>query len=533
MRKSKIIIFIAILTLTTLIPSFTLLGCKTKTGKISELEKEAEEANEKIKELEEKLDETITSEEMPGLKIGNCIEAEGIEIYIPPESQDSQPDITVSEVTEALPPPQEGTEAIGSAYEIESDGELTGPVLITIPYDPNDLPLDVSEENLYIATLVDDSWIPAEGGLIDIDNNTVSVSVDHFSIWQILYNPAKPIYDIVGTIQGETEEIKEVDFFDLPEEIQSDLADVQTLDIKSVVSLKLSHVTKLASALISFSNLVSKASGLALGVIDGTKQAIAKAVVLTIASEAAEYTESELAGFGLFLYSSFEAGKSAGEYLGGADLDPYTVAANVASWVLQAEMEYINANMDKAFSDIYKFNPTSFSKLHMYAVFINSSAYPETGKPQRKGVKFYYYDEDSSRWINYYNDIVTWEIKLEATEAEGEPVEIEELEPTETEEEPVEVEPIDSLRKIAFTSTRDGNNEIYIMNVDGSGQTRLTNNSVQDFIPSFSPDGSKIAFTSEQDDNGEGEIYIMNVDGSGQVNLTNNPAYDDAPSFSP
>ena len=44
---------------------------------------------------------------------------------------------------------------------------------------------------------------------------------------------------------------------------------------------------------------------------------------------------------------------------------------------------------------------------------------------------------------------------------------------------------------------------------------------------------SKIAFYSDRDRDGNGEIYIMNVDGSEQARLTNNPADDWAPSFSP
>lgn len=85
--------------------------------------------------------------------------------------------------------------------------------------------------------------------------------------------------------------------------------------------------------------------------------------------------------------------------------------------------------------------------------------------------------------------------------------------------------------KIAFMSERDGNREIYIMNMDGSGQVNLTNNPAADWLPSFSPNGSKIAFTSDRD--GNNEIYIMNVDGSEQVRLTNNLANDYGPSFSP
>ncbi len=72
--------------------------------------------------------------------------------------------------------------------------------------------------------------------------------------------------------------------------------------------------------------------------------------------------------------------------------------------------------------------------------------------------------------------------------------------------------------KIAFTSDRDGNWEIYAMNADGSGQTNLTGNTATDFLPGWSPDGSRVAFASNRDVNFE--IYVMNADGSGQTNLT-------------
>ena len=83
--------------------------------------------------------------------------------------------------------------------------------------------------------------------------------------------------------------------------------------------------------------------------------------------------------------------------------------------------------------------------------------------------------------------------------------------------------------KIAFMSDRDGNTEIYVMNSDGTAQTRLTNNPSTDYLPAFSPDGSKIAFASQRDDNRE--IYVMNSDGSGQTNITNSAASDEDPSF--
>ena len=87
--------------------------------------------------------------------------------------------------------------------------------------------------------------------------------------------------------------------------------------------------------------------------------------------------------------------------------------------------------------------------------------------------------------------------------------------------------------KLAFTSDRDLNREIYVMNAqDGSNQTQLTDNADSDEFPSWSPDGTKLAFTSDRD--GNRDIYVMNAqDGSNQTNLTMNPATDEFPSWSP
>ena len=73
--------------------------------------------------------------------------------------------------------------------------------------------------------------------------------------------------------------------------------------------------------------------------------------------------------------------------------------------------------------------------------------------------------------------------------------------------------------KIAFTSDRDGNREIYVMNADGTGQRRLTNNPGVDDYPAWSPDGRRIAFLS-QDQTGGYSIKLINADGTGSVPLT-------------
>ncbi len=128
--------------------------------------------------------------------------------------------------------------------------------------------------------------------------------------------------------------------------------------------------------------------------------------------------------------------------------------------------------------------------------------------------------------------------------------------------------------KIAYVSDRDGNFEIYTMNTDGSDPVRLTDELTSDLEPTFSHDGSKLAFSGAQgggtlnifsmdrdgqnvmqlttdgfsyrpayhpsgqqilfssDRDGDQEIYVMDADGQNVVKLTDNAVDDSAPSIS-
>jgi Tol biopolymer transport system component len=85
--------------------------------------------------------------------------------------------------------------------------------------------------------------------------------------------------------------------------------------------------------------------------------------------------------------------------------------------------------------------------------------------------------------------------------------------------------------QIAFASWQHPNYEIYVMNADGSNQTHLTNSPAELDSLAWFPDGSRIAFTSGRDSNAT--IYVMNADGSNQTRLTNNPATGRYPTWSP
>jgi WD40 repeat protein len=85
--------------------------------------------------------------------------------------------------------------------------------------------------------------------------------------------------------------------------------------------------------------------------------------------------------------------------------------------------------------------------------------------------------------------------------------------------------------QIVFSSDRGGNREIYVMNADGSGEARLTSAEGADTRPAWSPDGNRIAFVSDRD--GNAEVYVMNADGTAPVRLTSDTGDDLDPTWSP
>ena len=91
--------------------------------------------------------------------------------------------------------------------------------------------------------------------------------------------------------------------------------------------------------------------------------------------------------------------------------------------------------------------------------------------------------------------------------------------------------------RIAFSSpTSTFNHDIFIMNADGSNRIQLTNASAHEVVSSWSPDGERLLFTSNQDaptDSFINEIYTMKVDGTDVVRLTDDQVDEQGPVFSP
>jgi TolB protein len=89
-------------------------------------------------------------------------------------------------------------------------------------------------------------------------------------------------------------------------------------------------------------------------------------------------------------------------------------------------------------------------------------------------------------------------------------------------------EPFGRIAFYSFRDDREGENactdcnqNIFVMNPDGSDQTRLTDDQADDYEPDWSPDGTKIAFASARE--GSVHVFVMNADGTDQVQLTPSP----------
>lgn len=116
-------------------------------------------------------------------------------------------------------------------------------------------------------------------------------------------------------------------------------------------------------------------------------------------------------------------------------------------------------------------------------------------------------------------------------DCEGEPSLISYLDPTATPTLTADLTQLSGQGRILFVTDNDGDEEIFVMEANGTNRQRLTNNLADDFSPSWFPDGQHIVFASDRD--GDSEIYVMAADGTNVVQLTDNDVGDYAPAVSP
>jgi len=224
------------------------------------------------------------------------------------------------------------------------------------------------------------------------------------------------------------DEIKTIDFTGLPVEMKNILLNdykYETSEIESIVEAKFSLATQLASGVIKFGNTLTSVVDLAFGAASGTKEVVKatlEGTILGVTSSAG----SEAGEFAVRLYSAGTTGAAVGNAIAlnkaavtAAELAESAAATQAAvamlsAWILSEEMKYINDNMDQSFKDLWKFNPASTSRLKVYAIYIDSKS-KETNL-REKGIRFYYWNESSKKYVNYYNNIVYSDLKFTPAE---------------------------------------------------------------------------------------------------------------------
>ena len=93
-----------------------------------------------------------------------------------------------------------------------------------------------------------------------------------------------------------------------------------------------------------------------------------------------------------------------------------------------------------------------------------------------------------------------------------------------------DVDPTGTLLAYASTQHR-ATSDLYVKRINGTAVTQLTNDPANDVMPTFSPDGKRVAFASDR--TGNWDIYMVDITGGQAVQLTNDLTHDLYPSFSP
>ena len=180
-------------------------------------------------------------------------------------------------------------------------------------------------------------------------------------------------------------------------------------NVRSVVYVQTSVITKAASAAIAFANAFNTVSGVVLGGAQN-KAEMQKALEFTIAQQALNQVGPagevvaqlyKVTTTGQDIQQAVKVIKKAKD----ATMSGPLLAATALSYVLDAEMAYINTNMAGGFKDLWTFNPT-YPKLDLYIAFVDASPGIH-GMANTKGTVYFYRRESDNRYVIYYTDLIS------------------------------------------------------------------------------------------------------------------------------
>lgn len=293
------------------------------------------------------------------------------------------------------------------------------PALVSLPFNPAGLS-ENEIDSLYIAYLDSGQWKALTENVINTKDNLISAPILHFSIYGV-FNKIKSAIQALGDAAFQDIVEPQSDFSQLPADLQATLkAEYDSSAIKSAIFWKVSHASKTASTTIAVANVVDQLSGLALSALEGGQKAVEKVLAEAIALALGEQIVSKAAGeevgtLTVVLYETAKVGSKIAEKGFKAIKGAAALQAEIASWILASEMDYINAHVDGGIKSLWTLNLTSIERLRVYWVTVDGNNL-KTGLHDR-GVKYFYYDPSQNKYVSYFDNTVERKIDISITGA--------------------------------------------------------------------------------------------------------------------
>lgn len=217
-----------------------------------------------------------------------------------------------------------------------------------------------------------------------------------------------------------TDTIKSVNrFSDLPYDIKKDLDNkYYQSNIKSAIYWVPSTASRVSLNTISAANLINKVSGALIAALNGGQQKVYEWLAVEIAKTSAAAIISTTTGSAkaaditVWLYetgSTYSSYKKVADNTFKALTKNTQLSVEVAAWILQTEMTYINNNLSQGFQKLAGIK-TGKAALEVYIVSVQG----ENKKNEKlfdSGMEFYYYDVNKKKFVNYFRDVYSVEIK--------------------------------------------------------------------------------------------------------------------------
>lgn len=218
------------------------------------------------------------------------------------------------------------------------------------------------------------------------------------------------IMDVVSRLKNTLlqDEVYSQTYAQLPTTVRADLNNQGFYgnDVKAILQIKASLMTRAASVVLGLANWVSTLSDVAIGKTVGPAQ-FKEAAEMTIAKAGISSTNTAVGELTLKVVNLADGAEIAYNVYQVAskvkDVSPPVVAAKAVAYALSAEMDAINQRVSKAYQDIGKLNPLTPGKTTLYFVWVQGGK--QGNMLDKRGMLCYYLEASSRQYERYYSNL--------------------------------------------------------------------------------------------------------------------------------